>query len=58
MPRAAAEKGRFPVTSMEEKQDTNERIPLFSRWSYWYILVAGFLLLCIGVFYYLTKHFS
>lgn len=43
---------------MKENQDTNERIPLFSKWGYWYILVAGFLLLCIGAFYFLTKHYS
>jgi hypothetical protein len=34
------------------------RVPLFSKWGYWYLLLAAFLLLCIGVFYYLTKHFS
>jgi Mg2+ and Co2+ transporter CorA len=43
---------------MDRDNDTEERVPLFSKWSYWYALVAGFLLLCIGVFYFLTKHFS
>ena len=43
---------------MEPEQDPGEKVPLFKKWSYWYMLVAGFLLLCIGVFYFLTKHFS
>ncbi|HXD79443.1 MAG TPA: hypothetical protein VN616_16620 [Puia sp.] len=43
---------------MEQGKDRGERAPLFGKWGYWYALVAGFLLLCIGVFYFLTKHFS
>ena len=43
---------------MEPEQHSDEKVPLFSKWSYWYMLVAGFLLFCIGVFYYLTKHYS
>jgi hypothetical protein len=43
---------------MDRDHDTDERVPLFSKWGYWYALVVGFLLLCIGVFYFLTKHFS
>jgi hypothetical protein len=35
-----------------------ESVPLFGKWSYWYALVIGFLVVCMGVFYYLTKHFS
>jgi hypothetical protein len=35
-----------------------ERAPLFKKWSYWYVLVIGFLILCIVLFYLLTKHFS
>jgi hypothetical protein len=35
-----------------------ERAPLFKKWSYWYALVIGFLVLCIVLFYLLTKHFS
>jgi hypothetical protein len=41
-----------------EKLPLAEKVPLFKRWSYWYALVIAFLLLCIGVFYFLTKHFS
>ena len=40
----------------EETQQ--ERAPLFGKWSYWYILVIGFLLLLILFFYFLTKHFA
>jgi hypothetical protein len=36
----------------------NERAPLFGKWGYWYVLVIGFLLLCIILFDFLTKHFS
>jgi hypothetical protein len=35
-----------------------ERAPLFKKWNYWYALVIAFLLLCITLFYLLTKHFS
>jgi hypothetical protein len=35
-----------------------ERAPLFKKWSNWYALVIGFLIVCIVLFYLLTKHFS
>jgi hypothetical protein len=35
-----------------------ERVPLFRKWSYWYALVIGFLVVCIVLFNLLTKHFS
>ena len=35
-----------------------DKVPLFKKWSYWYTLVIGFLLLLIVFFYFLTKHFS
>ncbi|HEX4374862.1 MAG TPA: hypothetical protein VHZ50_16275 [Puia sp.] len=40
--------------------DTNgeEQLPLFPKWSYWYALVIGVLILLIIFFYFLTKHFS
>jgi Mg2+ and Co2+ transporter CorA len=38
--------------------DQEEKVPLFKKWSYWYVLVIGFLVCCIVVFYFLTKHFS
>jgi hypothetical protein len=41
-----------------ERNDDLDKVPLFKRWSYWYALVIGFLLLLIGFFYLLTKHFS
>jgi len=39
-------------------QEPEEKVPLFKKWSRWYLLVAGFLLLNILLFYFLTKHFS
>jgi uncharacterized integral membrane protein len=36
----------------------NDEVPLFKKWRTWYVLVIGFLLLLILLFYYLTKHFS
>ena len=35
-----------------------DKVPLFKKWSYWYALVIGFLVLCIFLFYFLTKYFS
>jgi Mg2+ and Co2+ transporter CorA len=45
---------------MEDKRHDNghKMAPLFRRWSYWYLLVIGFLLLLIVLFYLFTKHFS
>jgi hypothetical protein len=43
---------------MDADQEQEDKAPLFKKWSYWYILVAGFLVLCILVSYFLTKHFS
>ncbi len=42
--------------SMDDKQ--NEKSPLFKNWKSWYLLVAGFLLLLIVLFYFFTKYFS
>jgi hypothetical protein len=35
-----------------------EKVPLFKSWKTWYRLVIGFLVICIAIFYLLTKHFS
>lgn len=35
-----------------------DRVPLFRKWSYWYALVIGFLVVCIVLFNLLTKHYS
>lgn len=43
---------------MDSDNTDGEKAPLFGKWGYWYILVIGFLLFCILVFDYLTKHFS
>ena len=42
---------------MNEDQQENKS-PLFPKWSYWYALVIGFLLLLIVLFYFLTKYFA
>jgi len=39
-------------------QEPEDQAPIFKKWGYWYALVAGFLLICILGFYFLTKHFS
>ena len=39
-------------------QDDHDKIPLFKKWSHWYVLVIGFLLLLIIFFYFFTKNFS
>jgi len=43
---------------MDTGNNDRERAPLFGKWGYWYALVIGFLLCCILVFDFLTKHFS
>lgn len=45
---------------MNEMNEDNqeEEAPLFKRWSIWYALVIGFLIVLVGFFFYLTKHFS
>jgi hypothetical protein len=39
-------------------QDDGDKAPLLGSWAAWYILVVVVLLLSIGAFYWLTKHFS
>ena len=36
----------------------NEKIPVFKKWRYWYLLILGFLALLIVLFYFFTKHFA
>ena len=38
--------------------DEKDKAPLFGKWSYWYILVVGFLVLLIVLFSMFTKQFS
>jgi hypothetical protein len=47
---------RSKNTLMEEQD--NDRSPLFPKWSYWYALVIGFLLLLIIFFSFFTKYFA
>jgi hypothetical protein len=37
---------------------SDDRAPLLGTWKAWYILVLVVLLLCMGAFYWFTKHFS
>ena len=41
-----------------DTEEQEERAPLFKKWTVWYVLVIGFLLLLILFFYFLTKHYS
>jgi len=43
---------------MPDGTDDDGHVPLFPKWSYWYTLVIGVLILLIIFFYFLTKHFS
>jgi len=36
----------------------DDKIPLFKKWSHWYLFVIGFLLLLIILFYFFTKRFA
>lgn len=38
--------------------DNKEKVPVFRKWSHWYLLVLGFLLLLILLFYLFTKHYA
>lgn len=38
--------------------EPKEHIPLFKSWNGWYLLVIGFLVLLMLVFYWLTKYFA
>lgn len=42
---------------MKEKQE-EERPPLLPTWTAWYLLVAGFLVVLIVLFYLVTKTFA
>lgn len=40
------------------KEQENDKAPYFRNWNSWYLLVIGFLLLLIGLFYLFTKQFA
>ncbi|HMH21111.1 MAG TPA: hypothetical protein VK563_05020 [Puia sp.] len=40
------------------EDEPEDKSPLFPRWSYWYALVIGFLLVIIAFFYFLTNYFA
>ncbi|MEI6946590.1 hypothetical protein V9K67_05260 [Paraflavisolibacter sp. H34] len=41
-----------------ENNKSNDKVPFFSSWKHWYLLVIAFLALQIFLFYQLTKYFS
>lgn len=43
---------------IQQDDQAKEKVPLFPKWSYWYVLVIGFLGLLILLFYFFTKHFA
>ncbi|WP_262511114.1 hypothetical protein [Chitinophaga flava] len=43
---------------MTEKDLQEEKPPLFPAWSYWYVLVIGWLGMLIMFFYLFTKTYS
>jgi len=38
--------------------DQKDKVPLFKSWTSWYVVVLGFLILLIVLFYLLTKIFA
>lgn len=43
------------ITFMNDQKD---KLPLFKSWTHWYVLVLGFLIVLILLFYWLTKTFA
>ncbi|MBE7174291.1 MAG: hypothetical protein INR73_27200 [Williamsia sp.] len=41
-----------------DTQQTQEKVPLFPSWNYWYALVTGWLLLLIALFFFITNRFA
>ena len=39
-------------------KEDKDKVPFFKNWSSWYVLVIGFLIMLIILFYFFTKHFS
>ena len=50
----------YKFMSLEETnmKDQKEKVPVFRSWTAWYLLVIGFLILVILLFYLFTKTFS
>lgn len=40
------------------KEQDNDKAPLFKSWTGWYVLVIGFLVLLVLLFYLFTKRFA
>ncbi|MFZ9387639.1 MAG: hypothetical protein ACO25B_07130 [Chitinophagaceae bacterium] len=40
------------------KETNDDKAPLFKSWTGWYVLVLGFLVLLIILFYFFTKRFA
>lgn len=40
------------------ESNEREKVPLFTKWTHWYVLVILFLVACIVFFHFFTKYFS
>ncbi len=38
--------------------EPHDKVPLFSSWNHWYVLVIVVLVILIILFYYFTKYFA
>lgn len=47
-----------PQEDLRQDDPADEEAPLFRKWSYWYALVIGALVILIFFFNFLTKHFA
>lgn len=48
----------YPLFQLKFMNDQKDKSPLFKSWKHWYVLVIGFLILLILLFYWLTKTFA
>jgi hypothetical protein len=46
------------IGKIEFMNDQKDKAPLFKSWTHWYMLVLGFLIVLIILFYWLTKTFA
>jgi hypothetical protein len=53
---AKAKPQKSLITNMQN--EPKENVPLFKKWSYWYLLVLSVLIVLIIFFYWFTKKFS
>jgi hypothetical protein len=46
------------MNNAEHDTEQEDKPPLFPKWSYWYALVIGFLVLLMLFFTFFTKYFA